>query len=163
MTSPSGRLKTPSGRSEVLCAYGLLRLALRRELGWRTLPEIALSDSGKPYFPAFPGVQFSLSHTDGAVMVGLSDAPIGADIEKARPVRPRLMRRVADTESPEIFFRAWVRAEALGKRDGRGVVPALRGAVPDTPCNPVETFPGYYAAAAVTPGHEVAETLLFTV
>ncbi|MBR3570822.1 MAG: 4'-phosphopantetheinyl transferase [Oscillibacter sp.] len=157
------RLKAPSGRPEVLCAYGLLLLALRLKLGGGSLPEVALSDNGKPYFPAFPGAQFSISHTDGAVMVGLSDAPIGVDIEKARPAPPRLMRRVAGADSPDAFFRAWVRAEAIGKRDGRGVVPVLRGGAPGAGYSPVETFPGYYAAAAVAPGREIKETRLFVV
>ena len=123
--------KAHAGRDEILCAYGLLCTALRRELDWRTLPAVALSDAGKPFFPDFPDVHFSLSHADGAVLVGLSPAPIGVDIEKAHPVRARLMRRVADTDSPEQFFRHWVALESVGKRDGGGVPSVLKsGASP---------------------------------
>lgn len=51
---------------EVLCAYLLLRLALHDRYSWRTLPVISTEASGKPYFPAYPEVHFSLSHTAGA-------------------------------------------------------------------------------------------------
>ena len=156
------RLKAASGRAEVLRAYGLLRVALYWKLGWRALPEIALSDTGKPYFPAFPELQFNISHTDGAVMVGLSNAPIGVDIEKARPAPPRLTRRLALPDGAEAFFRAWVAAEAIGKRDGAGVVPVLRGGVPLSDAIPLDVWPGYFAACAVSPGYEPAETRLYT-
>ena len=158
--------KSHAGRDEILCAYGLLCAALRRELDWRTLPAVALSDAGKPFFPDFPDVHFSLSHADGAVMVGLSPAPIGVDIEKAHPVRARLMRRVADTDDPEQFFRHWVALEAVGKRDGGGVPSALNsGASPlsDAGCHLLYTWPGYFAAAAYSSGYAAAETHLYTV
>ena len=156
------RLKAASGRAEILRAYGLLRVALYWKLGWRVPPEIALSGGGKPYFPDFPGVFFNISHTDGAVMVGLSNAPIGVDIEKARPAPPRLTRRLALPEDAETFFRVWVAAEAVGKRDGRGVAPILRGGVPLSDAVPVDVWPGYFAACAVSPGYEPTEIRLYT-
>ena len=157
------RLKAPSGRAEVLRAYGLLRVALYWKLGWRVLPKIAPSESGKPYFSGFPDVFFNISHTDGAVMVGLSGAPIGVDIEKARPLRPRLMRRVASADDAETFFRVWTAAEAVGKRDGRGVVPVLRGAAaPPSDAVSLDVWRGYFAAYAVRPGYEAVETRFYT-
>lgn len=159
------RRKAPSGRDEILCAYGLLRVALYWKLRWRVLPEIALSGAGKPYFPGFSGVFFNISHTEGAVMVGVSDAPIGVDIERARPAPRRLTRRVAATDDAETFFRVWTAAEAVGKRDGRGVVPVLRGSaapLSDAGCHAVDAWPGYFAAYAVRPGREAVETRLYT-
>ncbi|MBQ9493274.1 MAG: 4'-phosphopantetheinyl transferase [Oscillibacter sp.] len=158
--------KARSGRAEILCAYGLLCAALYRELGWRVLPEVSLTAAGKPFFPQRPDVCFSLSHTEGAVMAGLSPAPIGVDIEKTRPVRPRLMKRVADTENPESFFRRWVALEAVGKRDGGGVLPVLRGTLSplsDPDCRLLDTWPGYFAGAAFSPGHALSETRFYTV
>ena len=158
------RLKAASGRAEILRAYALLRVACYLKRGWRVLPEIALSNRGKPYFPAFPDMQFNISHTDGAVMVGLSDAPIGVDIERARPTPPRLTRRLALPDDAETFFRVWTAAEAIGKRDGRGVVPALRGGCPlsDAGCHALDVWPGYFAAYAVLPGREPVRTRFYT-
>ena len=160
------RAKSPAGQAEILCAYGLLRVALRLKCGWRTLPAVALSDSGKPYFPDYPGVRFNLSHTDGAVIAGVSDGPIGVDIEKARPMRPRLTRRVAGTDDLETFFRVWVAAEAVGKRDGRGVWPVLRDGVPplsDAAYRPLDAWPGYFAACALYTPRVPVETRLYIV
>lgn len=163
---------------EVLYAYALLLLALHRELGWTALPEVALSRYGKPWFPQWPQVQFSISHTQGAVMVGLSDAPIGVDVEKYRAVSPRLMERIG-TQTEEDFLQRWVIMEACGKRDGRGVFrqwkteagewtdPRIRAAsresaqtAPDG-CRIVILFPGYAAAAAVSAGRGVPEPQIF--
>lgn len=153
-------------RDEILCAYGLLCAALYAVLDWRELPPVALSDRGKPYFPDFPGVCFSLSHTDGAVMAGVSPAPIGVDIERGRPVRPRLMERVAATGSPDAFFRYWVALEAVGKRDGTGVIGGLHGGgapLSDTGYSAPDVWPGYYAGVACSPGHAPGEPRLYTV
>lgn len=157
------RLKAVAGRAEILRAYGLLRVACYLKRGWRVLPEIALSDTGKPYFPEFPNAHFNISHTDGAIMVGLSGAPIGVDIEKARAAPPRLTRRLALPDDAETFFRVWTAAEAIGKRDGRGVVPVLReNAAPLSDAIPVDVWPGYFAACAVSPGYKTVETRFYT-
>lgn len=145
------RLRQPQKRREPLCAYLMLRRALRERLGWRELPPMACTSLGKPYFPGHPDVHFNLSHTDGAVLAGLSDRPLGVDIEKIRPVGQAAMRRLADTGSEEAFFQSWVRREALAKCSGAGVGAALsRGALagPEERFWPLEIFPGYAAGAA---------------
>ena len=91
-------------RQEPLCAYLLLCLALWELYEWRGLPEIAENSMGKPYFPEHPEVHFNISHTSGAVLVGVSDQPIGVDIEKIRPVSQRAMRRLADVSTERDFF-----------------------------------------------------------
>lgn len=138
-------------RQEPLCAYFILRQALKERCGWRELPEIALTSRGKPYFPHHPEVQFNLSHTAGAVLVGISDEPLGVDIEHIRPVSQRAMRRLADVDTREDFFRSWVRREARAKRSGDGVGTMMWG---ETPLRygevyyEIETFPGYAAGVA---------------
>lgn len=138
-------------RREPLCAYFLLCRALSELYGWRELPEIALTDRGKPYFLRRPEVQFNLSHTAGAVLVGVADEPLGVDIEHIRPVSQRAMRRLADVDTREDFFRSWVRREARAKRSGDGVGTMIQG---ETPLRygevyyEIETFPGYAAGVA---------------
>ena len=145
------RVKDPARRREPLCAYLLLRLALREIYGWEVLPEIALSPRGKPCFPAHPEVHFNLSHTSGAVLAGVSDAPIGVDIERLRPVSPAALRRLAPGVEERDFFPCWVRREARAKLDGAHMDALLRA---ETPLGegefyyPLDTFPGYAAGVA---------------
>lgn len=134
---------------EPLCAYFLLCLALWKRNRWRELPEMARSRSGKPYFPEYPAVQFNLSHTKGAVLVGVSEGPVGVDIERIRPVGRRMMTRFFQVETEQSFFESWVRWEARSKRSGEGI-----GSMREEPLQEgeayyaLDTFPGYAAGAA---------------
>ena len=146
------RLRLQEKQEEVLCAYALLALALREHLGWESLPAVALGERGKPYFSECPEVHFSLSHTDGAVLVGIADAPVGVDLERFRPVSHRLLEQMG-AETPEEFLRIWVRREARGKRTGMGVGPMVHRDLPpeaEETYFPLETFLGYEAGAALT-------------
>ena len=49
--------------------------------GISPLPRVARTEKGKPYFPDFPNLHFSLSHTNGASLCALSDSLVGVDIE----------------------------------------------------------------------------------
>lgn len=136
---------------EPLCAYLILCLALRQKCGWKSLPEVALSRLGKPYFPGHPDVHFNISHSSGAVLVGVSDQELGVDIERIRPVGQRMMVRMAHVSTEEAFFKSWVRREARAKRSGDGVGTMMRD---ETPLRygevyyEIETFPGYAAGVA---------------
>ena len=153
------RLKQTEQRREPLCAYLILRRALREQYGWKELPPIALAERGKPYFPDYLDVHFNLSHTGGAVLAGISRHPLGVDIERIRPVSERTLRRLAEGQTERDFFRSWVRREARGKCSGTGVGTML---AEETPLRQgehfyeLDTFPGYAAGAAVcgeeTPG-----------
>lgn len=138
-------------RREPLCAYLMLCLALWELYQWRGLPEIAESSMGKPYFPEHPDVHFNISHTSGAVLVGVSDQPIGVDIERVRPVSQRAMRRLAAVSTEKDFFQSWVRREARTKRSGNGIGTMMRS---ETPLQQgefyyeLDTFPGFVAGIA---------------
>lgn len=119
-----GRTRSPQRRTEVLCAYGLLCLALREQCGWSELPPIDLTERGKPYFPDFPQLRFSISHTEGAALVGLSGEPIGVDIEKLRPVSGRLKTLLGEPLTDEEALRCWTCREAHAKRTGIGITEA---------------------------------------
>lgn len=145
------RVRQEERRQEPLCAYFILQQALEEQYGWRELPEIALTKRGKPYFPQHPEVQFNLSHTAGAVLVGLADEPLGVDIEHIRPVSQRAMRRLADVDTREDFFRSWVRREARAKRSGEGIGVMIRTETPllyGEVYYEIETFRGYAAGVA---------------
>ena len=160
------RVRDPAKRREALCAWTLLRMALYGSLGWKTLPEVSFSEYGKPGFAGYSDVQFSISHTAGAVLVGLSGWPIGVDVERIRPVSARLMRRVGGVESQEEFFRRWVAMEAKGKRSGYGVLSMLEEGNRlwgSDDYQALQIFPGYVAGVAVSPGCDVPEVKIFTI
>ena len=145
------RMVNVEKQREPLCAYLILCLALRQRYGWKALPEVALTQLGKPYFPEYPDVHFNISHTSGAVLVGLSDQELGVDIEKIRPVGQRMMTRMARVSTAEAFFQSWVRREARAKRSGNGVGTIRRSESPLQPGEAyyeLDTFPGYAAGLA---------------
>ena len=145
------RLKKVSDREnwrEPLAAYGLLLLALRRTHGFPSIPYLSYRMRGKPDLEEYPEVQFSLSHTAGAVLVGLSEAALGVDIEHRRPLNKRTLRKLAERgETEEHYLRDWVRYEALVKRSGSGVAihHHLSGR---EPVQDVEILPDCYAAVS---------------
>ena len=117
---------------QFLLSRALLAFALEETLG--TVPALAKTAAGQPYFPEQPGLFLSLSHTEGAALLALSDAPVGVDIERIRAISPRLGRDFAGTE--EAFWRRWTAAEAAAKREGRGagaVLPSGRRGFPEVP------------------------------
>lgn len=146
------RLLRQAGKQrEPLCAYWLLRRALYEKCGWPELPEIGYTSTGKPYFPTCPEIHFNLSHTDGAVLVGLSDQMVGVDIEKIRSLRPSTLRRLKIGSSAQDFFQNWVRLEARSKRDGQGIASIMRSEPPLQSGESyweIDLFPGYAAGVA---------------
>ena len=142
------RLRDPQKRQEPLAAYGLLRLALFQTCGLTELPSISYGENGKPDLAESPALHFNLSHTNGAVLVGLSEAPVGVDIERRRPVSRWVKERLAaEKRTEEQYFRDWVCYEAWVKRSGEGV--RTHHAQPDPSLvEEVELFPGFFSAVS---------------
>ena len=141
----------PEKHREVLCAYALLRRALEAQYGWNNLPPMARMPGGKPWFPEAPEVHFSLSHTAGAAAAVIGDGPVGVDMEQIRPVSRRTMERLNAGDTPEDFFRTWVRREARAKLAAGGLLELTRREPPLGPgeyYREVDTFPGYAAGVA---------------
>lgn len=82
------------------------------------------SQRGKPWAPDL-GVHFSLSHSGALVLCAAAPFPVGADIQRHRPVSDALLRRALAAgcaePTPAAFFPWWVRQEAAGKLTGRGL------------------------------------------
>lgn len=161
------RMENAESGPEPLYAYAALRLVLWKTAGFRNLPEIALSTGGKPFFSEIPEICFNLSHTDGAVLAGISPLRLGVDIEKIRPIKPSAMRRLSNETDPTAFFRNWVCRESLAKRDGSGFRSLMEKKLPKDPLyREFEPFPGYAAGAAMSGNAEfnlrrcTADTLL---
>ena len=56
-------------------------------------PEFGYTAQGKPFLLARPDIHFSISHTKNAILVAISDAPIGVDIEAFRSPSAALIAR----------------------------------------------------------------------
>lgn len=126
----------------------LSQLLILSELSRRTkLPlkklKFEFGAHGKPYLKGGE-IQFSLSHTNGAICAAFSDKEeIGIDIErKDRRISDSMYKRVLSDEemfhltSNADFLRFWVQKEAFLKRLGIGITRDLRGVnsleLPDT-------------------------------
>ena len=124
---------------------------------------------GKPYLIG-GGVEFSLSHTRGAVCAAFSgEGEVGADIERRdRRVSQRLYSRVLsgserrNAASGEDFIRLWVQKEAFLKRLGTGIADDLRGVDTTLLRDTAARECGEYFVGLSGPGAESAEILVIT-
>jgi 4'-phosphopantetheinyl transferase len=91
------------------------------------VPEIGITDRGKPYF--LDGkLHFSISHTKRHAFCCLSEANIGLDAEELdRKVSPALMNKIlsanekARCHTEADVLRLWVLKEAYAKLTGKGL------------------------------------------
>ena len=118
------------GRTGHEAGRQLLAQAYRAQTG-EDLPEIRITDRGKPYFPDSPW-HFSISHTRRRVFVALSRHNIGIDAEELnRDVNLRLAEKILSPDEKAQFDAApdprralltfWVLKEAAAKQSGIGL------------------------------------------
>ena len=95
------------------------------------MPEIAVSDRGKPYFVKSPW-HFSISHSKRHVFCALSQKKIGIDAEELdRPINPQLADKILSAMERQQYDGAedkrlalltfWVLKEAQAKCTGEGL------------------------------------------
>ena len=105
--------------------------ALLAELIPGELPEIALTERGKPYF-VDNSWHFSISHTHRHAFCALSERPVGIDGEELdRNINLRLAEKILSPAEKDQFDAApdkqrallkfWVLKEADAKRTGEGL------------------------------------------
>lgn len=81
--------------------------------------DIIREDGKKPRFDS-DEVFFNLSHSNGVIMLGISHAPIGVDIEKIRPVDFEKFDFISAKDEEE-FFEKWTERESYLKFTGDGL------------------------------------------
>lgn len=132
-------MRNPNARRQFAAGRWLLRRVLARRLG-RTEAEVELTigPHGRPSLVAGE-VDFNLSHAGSIVVLALSAARIGVDVEApgramhwhavARrffsAVETAAIEACAEEERRMAFFRTWVRKEAFVKALGTGVATGL--------------------------------------
>jgi phosphopantetheine--protein transferase-like protein len=108
----------------------LLRAAWEAVAGG-AVPEIAVTERGKPYFPE-SSLHFSITHTKKHAFCALSDRPIGIDAEELdRDISLALARKILSAGEYAQYEKAadkrlalltfWVLKEALAKCTGKGL------------------------------------------
>lgn len=119
-----------SGRTGHETGRQLLGDLYRQQTG-SDLPEIAVTDRGKPYFPG-ENWHFSITHTKAHAFCALSRRPIGIDAEELdRDINLRLAEKILSPGEKRQFDAApdrqralltfWVLKEADAKCNGEGL------------------------------------------
>lgn len=118
-----------------LLAQLLLQYEAKRRFGSGNV-RVERTPLGKPYWPQFPDVQFSLSHTDGCVAVAVGTGAVGVDVEKIasadlriadRFFTPREAQWIRENASQRAaFYEIWTKKEAYLKMRGTGLTASLR-------------------------------------
>lgn len=117
-------------------AYDLLSLAAAEQWDLTPLPELGRGERGKPYFLGLKGREFNLSHSGTMALCGLSDKPLGVDIQIIRTWRPGLPGRVCSPEELEWLARGelwlrfalmWAMKESRAKYEGTGLTRPISG------------------------------------
>ncbi len=114
-----------------VCAYRLLQKGLLLEYGIKDSPIFEYSEYGKPSIIGFPDIHFNISHCQNAIVCGISNAPIGVDIENIRDVKDEFVNYcfneteislVEHSISPGLQFAIlWTRKESYLKLHGKGI------------------------------------------
>ena len=108
----------------------MIRTLASEKLG-TDAPEILLTEYGKPYIPAADGFHFNISHSGDLVVLAVSDAPVGVDIEQEVPTEWIELSKTFAAKEREIlkkaddplkcFYRIWTVCEAFSKAVGKGL------------------------------------------
>lgn len=129
------RILGEADQNRFVAAWVLARLVIGERLGRdpaalsfdRTCTHCGDQRHGKPVVETTgPGLDFSLSHAGGLVVVAVSDRAVGVDVEDAtageQPLAPALTERERATcLSYADFARLWTRKEAVLKAVGKGL------------------------------------------
>ena len=119
-----------AGRTGHDAGRQLLRDLYRQTTG-EELPEIALTERGKPYFPD-ASWHFSITHTPGHAFCVLSENNVAIDAEELdRNIRLKLADKIlspseraqfdAAEDKPRALLTFWVLKEAAAKLSGEGL------------------------------------------
>lgn len=104
-------------------AFGVSLLEYAVRDTWNMeLPEISPPGTGKPVFIHHPDKHFSVTHSKSHVLVALSEAPIGADLETRREISENSKRMLMNGNEIKDFdfFDLWCLRESVYKLNGAG-------------------------------------------
>ena len=113
-------------------AYGMEKeygVPIGSKLRWEN------AENGKPFFSGYPYINFNISHCEKAVFCGLSNYPIGVDVQDVISDTESLWHMVctdgererlkASSEPDKLFTWFWCLKEAYLKHNGTGITDEL--------------------------------------
>lgn len=133
------RYKHTFGQFCCLKSYCMLQTlvgSISPRLGYEAL-EFEYNENGKPSLKGQPEIYFNISHTKNAILVAISNEPIGVDVEAFRHPSDGLVEKtmneeeralIASSANQDAMFTAlWTKKEAVLKLRGTGIVDELHG------------------------------------
>ncbi len=128
------RYRREIDRKTSVISYLLLAYALFKEFNIKHF-RLVYTDTGKPYLPDHPDIHFNISHCEKGCVCGISNKPIGVDIQDIRPISQAVVERCCATREQELirqatdpadaFCRIWAMKESYLKMIGTGIVQDL--------------------------------------
>jgi len=145
------RLKKPQDRANSLAAELLAREALE---AFGLSPELLCFDAAGRPFVREDAVFLSLSHSGEYAVCAVSDRPVGVDVQRIRPVSPRVIARVCTAREREqlesaadpqaVFARLWALKEAWRKANpDAALAQMLRAEFSHSPAGEIEGLAGF--------------------
>ena len=154
--------KSTVAREESALSRALTAAALEIFLGRKPSSEELSGElrvpGEKPCFPAYPYFYYNISHSDGIAVCGISDHPVGIDLQKIPEDTRRILRianrffSAAELESLKalqdtnelaamcrLFCRYWTARESYIKLIGRGLAEPFENFRPDLDAGVVHT------------------------
>jgi 4'-phosphopantetheinyl transferase len=124
---------TPTQKSEPFLRQVLARYISNNDL------IIERGEFGKPFLRDFPEWHFNVSHSGEKLLISISNAPVGIDIEriKSRKSLESLVKKcfaiseqnywfdLPENEKLPVFYDFWTRKESVVKGIGRGIALGL--------------------------------------
>lgn len=151
------RYKNVSDRKRSAVAYFIAVSEIERELG--RIPEISVSEHGKPYIENCDSLYFNVSHCKNVCVCAVSNCEVGVDIQDIRPYSERTAKKVCCENEIEVltaaenkdreFARIWAIKESYIKMTGDGFSYGLKNA-DTTVVQNTEVFEKYGCFIAVT-------------
>ena len=140
------RYRFPKDRMLSLGAEGLLLYALQKAGRGREAISYRYGAHQKPYLADADGFFFNLSHAGEYAMLAVSDAEVGCDVERIRPVDRKLFTRVLTADERSVLAAApEAERDALFFAAGRELYEGARKGAPSgsrivfdhaRPCDP---------------------------
>ena len=103
----------------------------------KKLLHLKVNQFGKPYLQDYENWHFNISHTNEMMIIGISDKPIGVDIEKIRNADFRIAKQfftekenlyihAFNEKQDKRFFEIWTKKESYLKYTGYGLTVPLK-------------------------------------
>lgn len=150
------KYKFLKGKIQNSLAYVMLVKLIIDERGdeyvLKNLPEFSYNEHEKPFLNNYPDLFFSISHCKTAVAVGLSNQPLGIDIEDITRYKDSVaayvsnekeLKMIQESEHPEnAFIKLWTQKEAVFKYNGTGITDDIKGILNNIDCQLYTKFLG---------------------